>query len=88
METQLYNIIDENGNYFCYNDFNGIASFLPVNAETKEIPSIAYAMPKEMAEKKVNYLINHTDNLITHPEKSCWRNNFKELKMIPFQSQQ
>jgi len=27
MESILYNITDENGNYFCSNDFNGIASF-------------------------------------------------------------
>lgn len=83
MEPTLYNIIDEKGRYFCYNDFNGIAHFLPVNDETKEIPSIAYTMPKEMAERKVNYLMNHTLNLTNHPEKnSRWRNNFAELKIV------
>lgn len=86
METQpLYHILDPSGRYFCYNDFNGKASFLPADSETGEIPSIAYSMPKEMAESKMNYLMNHTDNPTSRPNKKFdrWTNNFTELFIVP-----
>lgn len=76
----LYNIVDEKGRFFCSNDFNGKASFLDAD-ENGNPPCTAYSKYKDEAERKIDYLMNHTSNP-NNPGKKYFLNKFSELKLI------
>lgn len=80
---QMYYIIDERGRYYCYNDFNGKAAMLLPN-DLGEPPAIAATMNKEIAESKIFYLMERTNNKKNTPEnkrKGFYYNDFCSLTL-------
>lgn len=83
--TEMYYILDEQGRYYCYNDFNGKAAMLPPDKDGNP-PSIASTMEKAQAERKVDYLINHTNNNNNTAEdkkRGYYFNDFSSLVLKP-----
>lgn len=84
-----YHIVDEKGDYFLSNDFNGKANFIPANADGTP-PCTAFCMPKWTCEKKVSYLIKYTSHR-KNPKlrgkklrkAKYWINDFIKLNIIP-----
>lgn len=79
-KRKMYNIVTENGDYFCYNGFNGDAHFLPV--ENGEKPSIAFEADEALTKRKIDYLTNHTWHKANKRKNGSYDNNFTELKAV------